>query len=161
MYPSKRRTIVMTLTPKVKPGVSLLSPKSCFVVAGLLQSVCTSVPQLIVLQRVSTGSSVTLCHMVLSARPRLTDLHSLLLMYFALMLFFSSVKTFTLITYGSTSATLLWLQCHGQPAGHQSSSLTDKWIIVIEKQPYFWQQMAELPEVRLLLQASNEAMTCE
>lgn len=40
-------------------------------------------------------------------------------------------------------------------------SLTDKWIIVIAKQPHFWQQMAELPEVRLLLQASNEAMTCE
>lgn len=115
MYPS-RRNIVMTLTPRVKPGVSLLSSKSCFVVAGLLQSVCTSVPQLIVLQRVSTGSSVTLCHMVLSARPRLTDLHSSLLMYVALMLFFSGVKTFTLITYaaklpssGSTSATLLWL----------------------------------------------------
>lgn len=120
----------MTLTPRVKPGVSLLSSKSCFVVAGLLQSVCTSVPQLIVLQRV--GSSVTLCHMVLSARPRLTDLHSSLLMYVALMLFFSCVKTFALITYaaklpssGSTSATLLWL--------HSMVNLLGSWVFAFLK----------------------------
>lgn len=181
MYPS-RRNIVMTLTPRVKPGVSLLSSKSCFVVAGLLQSVCTSVPQLIVLQRVSTGSSVTLCHMVLSARPRLTDLHSSLLMYVALMLFFSwpsrsshmqpsfrppvqqvqrycgSIPWSTCWVLGFLPFWNIKLYISHLVSKH---SLTDKWIIVIAKQPHFWQQMAELPEVRLLLQASNEAMTCE